>query len=175
MEPSVAGGAEKTKNREAPYIKSGHRREYKDWFKAQVIEECHAPGASVSIVARRHDINANVLFRWRREYQLGILKPTPRPNPQEAFVSAGVIDQDGKLVPTTTPKPAAATLDAAPPARAQHLAVKALPPPVPTPASRPAPPGVVELHLSNRIKIRIQGDVNKDALRGVLAVARELA
>jgi transposase len=25
------------------------------------------PGASVSIVARRHDVNANQLFKWRRE------------------------------------------------------------------------------------------------------------
>jgi transposase-like protein len=26
-----------------------------------------APGASVSIVARRHDVNSNQLFRWRRQ------------------------------------------------------------------------------------------------------------
>jgi hypothetical protein len=25
------------------------------------------PGASVSIVARRHDVNSNQLFRWRRQ------------------------------------------------------------------------------------------------------------
>jgi len=162
MEPSGTDRAEETGDRKAPYIRSGLRREYKDWFKAQVVEECHKPGASVSIVARRHDINANVLFRWRREYQLGILKPTPRPGREEAFVPVGVIDGNGKLVPAA-------------PAQASSLAVKALPPPVPAPSPRPTPPGVVELHLSNKIKIRIQGEVNKDALRGVLAIARELA
>jgi len=171
MEPRVSNGTAEAGDRNCPYIKSGNRREYKDWFKAQVVEECHAPGASVSIVARRHDINANVLFRWRREYQLGILKPTPRPNQADGFVAVGVIGEDGKVVAPAPAKPALA-----PPAKAKPPAAPAVnpsPPPVPT---RPAAPaGVVELHLANRIKIRIQGDVNKEALRGVLAIAREFA
>jgi transposase-like protein len=54
---------------EPPYIENGGRREYKDWFKVHVIEECHVPGASVSIVARRYNINSNVLLRWRREIE----------------------------------------------------------------------------------------------------------
>ena len=176
MEPRVSSGAEEDKgNRNHPYIRNGNRREYKEWFKAQVVEECHKPGASVSIVSRRYDINANVLFRWRREYQLGILKPVPRPNGDEGFVPAGVIGHNGKLLP---PKPTPSAASAPPKTnQAATPAVKALAAPalVPAPAPRAAPPGVVELHLSGRIKIRIQGDVNKDTLRGVLAVARELA
>jgi transposase len=31
------------------------------------VDETLEPGASVSIVARRHDVNANQLFQWRRE------------------------------------------------------------------------------------------------------------
>jgi len=31
------------------------------------VAETLEPGASVSIVARRHDVNANQLFKWRRE------------------------------------------------------------------------------------------------------------
>jgi transposase len=31
------------------------------------VDETLEPGASVSIVARRHDVNANQLFLWRRE------------------------------------------------------------------------------------------------------------
>lgn len=31
------------------------------------MAETFAPGASVSIVARRHDVNANMLFTWRRQ------------------------------------------------------------------------------------------------------------
>jgi transposase-like protein len=54
---------------DAPYIRNGDRQEYKEWFKARVIEECRAPGPAVSIVARRYNNNTNVLFRWRREYR----------------------------------------------------------------------------------------------------------
>jgi transposase len=32
-----------------------------------MVAETLAPGASVSVVARRHDVNANQLFKWRRE------------------------------------------------------------------------------------------------------------
>jgi transposase len=34
------------------------------------VAETLEPGASVSIVARRHDVNANQLFKWRRELAL---------------------------------------------------------------------------------------------------------
>jgi transposase len=32
-----------------------------------MVAETQVPGASVSIVARRHDVNNNQLFRWRRQ------------------------------------------------------------------------------------------------------------
>jgi transposase len=31
------------------------------------VAEAEAPGASVSVVARRYDLNANMVFTWRRE------------------------------------------------------------------------------------------------------------
>lgn len=34
-----------------------------------MVSETREPGASVSIVARRYDVNANQLFKWRREYE----------------------------------------------------------------------------------------------------------
>src|SRR5689334_9183547 len=43
------------------------RREYSEALKRQMVAETQAPGASVSIVARRHDVNSNQLFRWRRQ------------------------------------------------------------------------------------------------------------
>jgi len=36
-------------------------------LKRQMVAETLEPGASVSIVARRHDVNSNQLFRWRRQ------------------------------------------------------------------------------------------------------------
>jgi len=38
-----------------------------------IVEETLLPGASVSRVARRHDVNANQLFRWRKLYREGRL------------------------------------------------------------------------------------------------------
>jgi transposase len=35
--------------------------------KQRIVAETLVPGASVSIVARRHDVNANQVFKWRRE------------------------------------------------------------------------------------------------------------
>jgi transposase len=49
---------------------SGHRRKRREWpevLKHRIVAETLAPGASVSVVARRHDVNANQLFKWRRE------------------------------------------------------------------------------------------------------------
>ena len=45
---------------------SRHRRIWSDEEKRRILAETLEPGASVSIVARRHDLNANLLFTWRR-------------------------------------------------------------------------------------------------------------
>lgn len=45
----------------------GKRREWPDALKRRIVAETLEPGSSVSIVARRHDVNANQLFKWRRE------------------------------------------------------------------------------------------------------------
>jgi transposase len=42
------------------------RRRYDAQFKAQVLAECDAPGASVAKVAMSHGINDNVVHRWRQ-------------------------------------------------------------------------------------------------------------
>jgi hypothetical protein len=43
------------------------RRQYSEALKRQMVAETQVRGASVSIVARRHDVNSNQLFRWRRQ------------------------------------------------------------------------------------------------------------
>ena len=43
------------------------RREWPEALKRRIVAETLEPGSSVSIVARRHDVNANQLFKWRRE------------------------------------------------------------------------------------------------------------
>lgn len=51
------------------------RRLWSDDEKRQIVAETLAPGASVSIVARRHDLNANMLFTWRRQIGTSALLP----------------------------------------------------------------------------------------------------
>jgi transposase len=67
------------------------RRNWSEAFKRQVVAETLEPGSSVSVVARRHDVNANQLFKWRRELL-----------PKEAVVA---ID-NGQMVPVAiVPEP----------------------------------------------------------------------
>ena len=43
------------------------RREYSAELKAQVVQACRQPGASVASVPMAHGINANIVHRWLRE------------------------------------------------------------------------------------------------------------
>ena len=45
------------------------RSSYPKPFKAQVVQECLQPGASVSSIAIRHGINANVIRKWLPLYR----------------------------------------------------------------------------------------------------------
>ncbi len=46
-------------------------------LRRQIVEETLAPGASVSLIARAHNVNANQVFTWRRRYQQGLLGNPP--------------------------------------------------------------------------------------------------
>ena len=48
------------------------RRRRRHWSEAQkrrIVTESYQPGISVSVVARRYDVNANLVFSWRRQYR----------------------------------------------------------------------------------------------------------
>jgi transposase len=51
--------------------RGGPRRRWPEEIKRRIVEETFQPGASVAIVARRHELNANVVFAWRRLYRAG--------------------------------------------------------------------------------------------------------
>lgn len=53
--------------------KRGPYKRHPAAFKRAVVEASFAPGASVSRVAREHDINANQVFLWRKLYQDSLL------------------------------------------------------------------------------------------------------
>ena len=46
---------------------TGRRRRWSTDAKATIVAESFAPDASVSAVARRHDISPSLLFLWRRQ------------------------------------------------------------------------------------------------------------
>ncbi len=54
--------------------RSGPRRQYSIEEKRQIVQETHVRGASVAVVARRHDLNPNQVFAWRRLHRQGLLK-----------------------------------------------------------------------------------------------------
>lgn len=41
--------------------------------KRQIVKQTLEPGASVALVARAHDLNANQVFKWRRAFERGEL------------------------------------------------------------------------------------------------------
>ena len=44
------------------------RRSFSEEFKRRVVAEAMAPETSAAAVARRHDLNSNLLFTWKRRY-----------------------------------------------------------------------------------------------------------
>jgi len=50
----------------------GERRRYRSWpaeLKREIVAASLEPGSSVSVVARRYDVNANQVFAWRKRYR----------------------------------------------------------------------------------------------------------
>ncbi|MEZ5844033.1 MAG: transposase [Hyphomicrobiaceae bacterium] len=61
----------------------GKRRRNKRWpeaLKREIVAATLAPGASVSVVARQYDVNANQVFMWRRRYQDLVERPAAPPS-----------------------------------------------------------------------------------------------
>ena len=52
-----------------PEGRSPPRRRWNEADKRRIVAESCEPGVSVSVVARRHDLNTNQLFSWRRHFR----------------------------------------------------------------------------------------------------------
>jgi transposase len=69
------------------------RRYWKKDEKRRIVAESFAAGASVAEIARRHGLNANLLFTWRRRYAVAgahprvsaILPVTITPSPAQSI------------------------------------------------------------------------------------------
>jgi transposase len=103
-----------------PPIRCTKRSDYRhhtDEFKRAVVTRSLTSGASVSLIAREHNINANQVFAWRKAFKEGKLGPSasvdfkllpvtiaelpipkPKQSPEMTATSAGVIQLEvGKV------------------------------------------------------------------------------
>lgn len=55
---------------------TARRRRYDRIVKQQIVEQTLVPGASVARIAREHGVNANQLFKWRRQHLATRATPT---------------------------------------------------------------------------------------------------
>jgi transposase len=136
------------------------RRGYRQWTtaqKRQIVAETLDAGASVSVVARRHDVNANQLFLWRRQYQRGEM------GNRAALVPVGVIGAGGIVSALSDLTKQKSDL---PPVPHQRLC-SAVP--------QAKQPKMIEVELRSGTRIRIDGDVKGSALQQVLKLIRSLA
>jgi transposase len=146
--------------------KDGPRRAWSLEERQRIVAEALAPGASVAAVARRHGLNANLIFKWIRRSREGWLdrrraRPkettgaTMSPEPAApAFVPIQLLE----LRPAPAPSSSAAE-SVAKPARE---------------ARRSARRGAMEISLPNGAKVSLDADVDAKALRRVLSALGDL-
>jgi transposase len=123
------------------------RRDHSPELKRELIERSLQPGASVSGIALDGGINANLLFKWRREHLRAVQAAVPAA-PAAAPVLLPVTIELPMREATTAPK---------------------LPPP---PASR-ASTGSIEIDIGGA-RIRLRGAVDEGSVRVVLLALRGL-
>ena len=87
-------------------VGAGRRRRVRpEDEKRRIVAETYERGASVSAVARRHDLNANLLFTWRRV--MGRVAPASAEEPPR-FVPAVIVTEAEAASTPVPPSPAGA-------------------------------------------------------------------
>lgn len=126
-------------------------RRRKQWSvqeKLQIVRETLQPGSSVPVIARRHGVNANQIFTWRREYRRGKL------------LEGGVETARERKAPALLPVQI-------------HVPMKAVPQEARAAPASPSPePERVEIEFVSGTRLRIWGGLGKERLQAIL---RELA
>ena len=77
------------------------RRRWSHEEKRQIVAQTLVPGMSVSQVARRYDVNANLVFTWRRDPRL---RPSVEQEEEPTFLPVEVVSgpvADPVAAPTT--------------------------------------------------------------------------
>lgn len=126
------------------------RRDHSPELKRELVRQCLLPGASVSSIAMAHGINANLVFKWRREHRAAL---AASPGPAQAAGPA--------LLPIT--------LASATPVDTTEASGAA-----PTPCAARASAGSIELDFAGA-RLRLRGAVDQESLVALLAALRRLA
>ena len=136
-------------------------------LKRQIVEETLAPGASVACVARRHGVNANQVFAWRRLYRQGRLRPL---NPATPGLAVRVADPDGST--SLTVPPFDRLRDPERKSRGERSRrVAEAGAPARDAVTRRVPAGTIQVELPKG-RLRLTGSVDPEALRVVLEALR---
>ena len=115
--------------------------------KRRIVEETLVRGASVAAIARKYDVNANLLFGWRRLHQRGLLETGREPA--------------AKLLPVEVTTPTVVATRSAIAAVSKSRARAA-------PANTLALSGHVEIEWPDGVRVRLQGSVDARVLTTVL-------
>jgi transposase len=152
------------------------RRSWSREEKRRIVEEASRPGTSVADVARRHGLNSNQVFNWRKLWgtrpaveAASSATPPVQPDASAAcapagFLSIGVItgtNDEGAIL-----RPDPSTLLAGQAVRERGA------------EARPAMderPGMIEIDLPGGTRLRVDVFVNERALRRVLSVLQALS
>ena len=124
------------------------RRQHDRSFKTDLVEQSLQPGASVAAIALQSGINANLLFKWRREH----LRVT-----RSAAGGAAV------LLPVRVMHTSEVTAASAPTANLPSV-----------PTNRGMCAGVIELEIAGA-RLRLRGAVDEASLCSVLRALRHSA
>jgi transposase-like protein len=124
--------------------RTGPRMRHTIEEKLRIVEETRAKGASVAAVARRHHLNPNQVFAWRREHRRGSL-------------SAQAAKGDAKMLPVKVSTPTVLPSERSAPTSASES------PSDPKQASR-----LIEIRLRNGHSIVVRGRVDVEALSRVI-------
>jgi transposase len=140
------------------------RRRWTVEQKRRIVEE--TSGASVSVVARRYDINANLLFKWKREAEAGQLGGVLATAAVADLVPIGVVGRGPDGAPTLLASmPGDGNgLRPSEPCRSAELA-----------AAAALTGGVIEIDLPCGTRVRVDAAVDARALGRVLGALKRYA
>lgn len=137
-------------------ITGTRRRQHDRAFKADLVEQCLVPGASVAAVALAGGINANLLFKWRRDHLRAQQLNRPAAPSSAVLVPVQVAtDLDAEAGRSQPPAPSPAST---------ALAV--------TPQRAAPSTGIIELDIAGAV-LRLRGPVDEASLCSVLRALRQ--